>query len=159
MTGDLGMGANIAIESAIYLANILYREFGSRPTRRISTPDLNALFAEYQAGRHERASKYVALSGNVTRAHAYQTYFGRFFSGYVARYMAPMHKKGLAKSLALAPKLSYVPTRTIDEGAEGWQLALETRDEPRAWLIYVVLTSIVGVIAAYCVRTGLSVRV
>lgn len=153
------MGANIAIESAIYLANILYREFGSRPTRRISTPDLNALFAEYQAGRHERASKYVALSGNVTRAHAYQTYFGRFFSGYVARYMAPMHKKGLAKSLALAPKLSYVPTRTIDEGAEGWQLALETRDEPRAWLIYVVLTSIVGVIAAYCVRTGLSVRV
>lgn len=158
MTADLGMGANIAIESAVYLCNILHREFASNLTRRISTPDLTALFAEYQAGRHERAKAYVETSGKLTRMNSYQSYFDHFFAGYLHKYIVPSQKAGLIESLAVAPKLDYAPTRTIDESAEGWHWMEKKgkKEKKGGWFKYMVLTSVVGVTVAYLVDAGLS---
>ncbi|KAI4629988.1 uncharacterized protein J4E87_003175 [Alternaria ethzedia] len=157
MTADLGMGANIAVESAVHLCNILHREFASNPTRRISTPDLAALFAEYQAGRHARAKEYVETSGKLTRMNSYQSRFNYFFAGYLHKYIVPSQKAGLIESLSVAPKLDYAPTRTIDESAEGWHW-MEKQEMQKAkkggWFKYMVLTSVVGVTAAYMARAG-----
>ncbi|KAI4955882.1 hypothetical protein J4E91_000091 [Alternaria rosae] len=157
MTADLGMGANIAIESAVYLCNILHREFASNLTRRISTPDLTALFAEYQAGRHERAKAYVETSGKLTRMNSYQSYFDHFFAGYLHKYIVPSQKVGLIESLAVAPKLDYAPTRTIDESAEGWHWMEKKgkKEKKGGWFKYMILTSVVGVTVAYLVDAGL----
>jgi FAD dependent monooxygenase len=158
MTADLGMGANIAIESAVYLCNILHREFASDSTRHISTPDLTAVFAEYQAGRHERAIDYVETSGKLTRMNSYQTYFDRLFWPYILKYIAPFQSAGLAESLADGPKLDYAPTRTIDEGAEGWHLGKgKKKEEKGSWSMYLVLISLVGITAAYLVTRELPV--
>ncbi|KAI4653707.1 hypothetical protein J4E93_001474 [Alternaria ventricosa] len=158
MTADLGMGANIAVESAIHLCNILHREFASNPTRRISTPDLAALFAEYQAGRYARAKEYVETSGKLTRMNSHQSYFDHFFAGYLHKYIMQSGGKALIESLSVAPKLDYAPTRTIDESAEGWHW-METQEMRKGkkgvWFKYMVLTSIVGVTAAYMARAGL----
>ncbi|CAN9317351.1 unnamed protein product [Alternaria alternata] len=145
MTADIGMGANIGIESAVYLCNILHREFGSTPTRQITDNELTSLFAEYQAGRHERASAFVHASGQVTRMNSYQTYLGRFFVGYLAPYIVPLQRKATARTLAKAPKVDYAPTRTINESAEGWRLNEEREKEKEKeknvdWAKYVFLT-------------------
>ncbi|KAI4929261.1 uncharacterized protein J4E92_004925 [Alternaria infectoria] len=158
MTADLGMGANIAVESAVHLCNILHREFASNPTRRISTPDLAALFAEYQAGRHARAKEYVETSGKLTRMNSYQSRFNYFFAGYLHKYIVPSQKAGLIESLSVAPKLDYAPTRTIDESAEGWHWMEKQemkKGKKSGWFKYMVLTSVVGVTAAYMARAGL----
>ena len=157
MTADIGMGANIGIESAVYLCNILHREFGSTPTRQITDNELTSLFAEYQAGRHERASAFVHASGQVTRMNSYQTYLGRFFVGYLAPYIVPLQRKATARTLAKAPKVDYAPTRTIDESAEGWHWMEKqemNKGKKGGWFKYMVLTSVVGVTAAYMARAG-----
>ncbi|KAL1796520.1 hypothetical protein ACET3X_005060 [Alternaria dauci] len=141
MTADIGMGANMAIESAVYLCNILHREFGATPTRNTNNAELAALFTEYQAGRHERASAFVRTSGQVTRMNSYQTYLGRLFVGYLAPYILPLQRKATARTLAKGPKVEYAPTRTINESAEGWHLDENKEKEKKdGWLKYVFLT-------------------
>ncbi|KAL6705827.1 hypothetical protein ACN47E_006287 [Coniothyrium glycines] len=158
MTADLGMGANLAVESAVTLCNILHREVKSNPNRHFSVDELDKLFAEYQKARFDRCSAYVDLSGKVTRMRAWNTYFGRFMISYVAPLINHSRMMDFAKSLAQAPKLDYVPVQTINEDAEGWKLADKTKKDDAVsstWLAYVVLTSTVGVSLAYAASTGL----
>ncbi|CAO2657389.1 Nn.00g035150.m01.CDS01 [Neocucurbitaria sp. VM-36] len=155
MTADLGIGANIAIESAVTLCNILQRELKSDPNRHPSQSELSAMFAEYQEDRYERAKAFVELSGKATRMHSYQTLFGRYFVGYVAPFLTTMQMWKFAEAFSKAPKLNYAPVRTINENAEGWKLAKKSEDKvSTGWLTYVLLTSTVGVAIAYCIATA-----
>jgi FAD dependent monooxygenase len=153
MTADLGLGANTAIESGIYLANILHRELHSNPNRHVSVPELSALFTEYQEGRFERASAFVDISGKVTRMHSYQTFFGRVWASYVDPYLASMQTIKFAESFGKAPKLDYVPVRTVDESAEGWKLG-KKKSEGMGWWTYVIVTSTIGAAVAWGVTQG-----
>jgi FAD dependent monooxygenase len=127
MTADLGLGANVGIEDAVSLCNILHRELAANRARHPDGHELSSMFAEFQAARYERVKSLVELSGKATRMHTYDSLFGRFFVGYVAPYLTKYQVMMLAKILAEAPKLDYVPVRTINEDAEGWKLAGKTR--------------------------------
>jgi FAD dependent monooxygenase len=155
MTADLALGANIAVESGVYLANILHRELKANPSRHMSTSELSALFAEYQQGRFDRASAFVDISGKVTRMHSYQTCFKRFWAGYIAPYVAPMQTLKFAESFGKAPKLDYVPVRTVDENAEGWRLGEKKREGMR-WGMYLVVGATVGAAIAWWATSTLS---
>ncbi len=155
MTTDLGMGANIALESAVSFINILHRELQSDPTRQFSQTQLSALFQEYQDDRHKRAKAFVELSGQVTRAVSYQTAFGKFFIRYLAPLMSDKQRQQFAVELAKAPKLSYAHMQTINANAKGWKLADEKKTNT-PWMTYVLLTSTVGVTMAYFLREGFS---
>ena len=156
MTADLGIGANLVVESVVTLCNILHRELKSNPNRHFDTTELKTLFQEYQNERYERMSKYVELSGQVTRMRAYTTLFGRIMVSYVAPLMMKGRTMKFAESLAQAPKLDYVPTRTINENAAGWKLAnKKDGSTSSSWLVYVVLTSTVGLSIAYAASAGL----
>ena len=156
MTADLGIGANIAIESAVSLCNILQRELKSDPNRHPSQSELAAMFAEYQKDRFERAKAFVEISGKATRMHSYQTLFDRYFVGYVAPYLANTQMWKFAESFAKAPKLNYAPLHKINENSAGWKLAKKSEDKVSAgWLTYVLLTSTIGVTIAYIATAGL----
>jgi FAD dependent monooxygenase len=155
MTADLGLGANIAVESAVYLANILHRECSHNPNPHPSASRLSTLFTEYQTGRFERASAFVDMSGKATRMHSYQTYFGRFYIGYIAPYLASAQTLKLAESFGKAPKLDYVPVMTVDESAPGWHLG-EKKSERMGWWAYVLVTSTVGAAVAWGITMGRS---
>ncbi|KAI8938093.1 hypothetical protein NX059_005763 [Plenodomus lindquistii] len=158
MTAELGMGANIAIEAAITLANILHRELKANPNRRFTQSELSGLFTEYQTDRFDRAKGYVKLSGQVTRGYSYQSLFSRFMVGYVGPWIQNSKLMQLAESLAEAPKLDYVPVRTMNEDAEGWQLAKKGEKSvagARSWGAKVLLASVVGAAVAYAVSWGL----
>lgn len=155
MTADLGMGANLAAESAVTLCNILHRELNSNPSRRFSTSELDHLFTEYQEARFGRCARYMDLSGKVTRARAWTTWAGRLLITYVMPLINAARMRNFAKSLAESPKLDYVPVQTINENAAGWKLAgqvEEPKDSP--WLPYVVLTSGIGMSIAYAASKG-----
>lgn len=96
MTADLGTGANIAIESAVVLANILNRELKTNPTHHPTQSELSVLFAEYQHDRFDRAKAYIELSGKVTRVHSYNTRFERFFVSHIAPCLMAMQVEKFA---------------------------------------------------------------
>jgi FAD dependent monooxygenase len=163
MTADLGMGANIAVESAVILCNIINRELKSNPNRHPSKSDIDAMFAEYQKKRFDRAKTWVDLSGKITRWNSYQSYFGRFFVGYISPLFNDVNIEKMALHFAKAPKLDYAPLRTVNEQTEGWQFAKKDEDEKKkkkkqvstGWMSYVLLTSTVGIAVAYVMTAGL----
>lgn len=159
MTAELGMGANIAIESAVSLCNILHRELNADPNRHPSKSELSAMFAEYQKSRFARAKAFVDLSGKVTRMHSFQSLFNKYFVLYIARYLENFQLGKLAESFSDTPKLDYVPVRTINENSVGWKLAEKKRKQKNntgaGWLTYAILTSTIGITIAYVATMGL----
>ena len=68
-----------------------------------------------------------------------------------------MEIKRFSTALARAPKLDFVPVRTVSESAEGWRLAEERKDAGGTrWWVYVLLTSTATVAAAYAATRGVS---
>ncbi|KAF1913791.1 hypothetical protein BDU57DRAFT_520810 [Ampelomyces quisqualis] len=154
MTADIGIGANMAIESAVTLCNVLQAHLSQHPRDYHPTPSqVSALFANYQAQRFVRAKTFMTLSGKVTRMRSFQSAWKRFFIMYIAttRWMQRVQSEGLIEGLAQGPKLNYAPTRTINVDAEGWKM--EPKRTP--WVVYVLLTSAVAVGATYFISSRL----
>jgi FAD dependent monooxygenase len=150
MTADLGIGANIGIEDVAVLCNILNRELKNDRNRHPSEGEITAMFTEYQQERYARAKAFTEMSGKVTRMHSYDTLFGRIFATYVSPMLYEVQVMKLATAWAKAPKLDYVPVKTIDETAPGWLLAKEDEKiSSTPWLLYAG----VGVVA-----TGLAIH-
>ncbi len=148
MTADLGLGANIAIEDAVALCNILHRGLNTDPNRHPTSSEINAMFDEYQKERLDRAKAFTDISGQATRMHSYNTLFGRVFATYIAPLMAKKQILQFAASFAKAPKLSYVPVRTIDENAEGWRLGKEEdKASSTLWLMGAAAGAVVAGLA------------
>lgn len=136
MTADLGIGANIGIEDVAVLCNILNRELKDNRNRHPTKDEITAMFAEYQKERYARARAFTEMSGKVTRMHSYDTLVGRIFATYVSPMLYEVQLKKLATAWAKAPKLDYVPLRTIDETAPGWLLAKEDKKiSSTPWLL------------------------
>jgi FAD dependent monooxygenase len=151
MTADLGLGANMGIESAVSLANVLHRAVTQNPSNsHFTTAALSALFEAYQTERYPRAKEYVQLSGEVTRMHSYETWWKKVFVSRIATlpFMMQMQSKMFIKSLAKCPKLEYAKTRTINEDAVGWKVLEEKGGGNGLWALYGLVTSaalVVGV--------------
>ena len=154
MTADLGIGASIAIESATTLCNLLHRMVSSSDDADFHpTPaQISALFSAYQAKRHERAKAFVQLSGRMTRIRSYAGFWSYFFLTRIATlpWMRTYQTNKFVKAFGAAPKLEYVATRTINEDAKGWERG-EAKGRANARMVYVVVTSVVGVGMWYAV--------
>jgi FAD dependent monooxygenase len=153
MTADIGIGANMAIESAVVLCNILQRETKSNLNRHFETSELSALFQEYQDKRHERAKIFMNLSGGVTRMRSYESLWKRIFISRIATlpYMQKAQGMQMMTAFSMAPKLNYAPVQTINEDAEGWKLGQKAKEagSGAGWLAYALVTSAVGVGLSY----------
>lgn len=148
MTADLGLGANMGMEDAVSLCNTIHRELAPNRHRHPSSHELSFMFAEFQAARHERVKSFVELSGKATRMHTYDNFFGRVFVCYIAPYLTNFQVMGLAKALAKAPKLDYVPLQTINENAAGWR---HTEERRGILLVARLAYAAAGVTMAYAV--------
>jgi FAD dependent monooxygenase len=151
MTADIGIGANMAIESAVVLCNLLQRSIAEDPNRHFTIPELSSLFSEYQAKRFGRAKAFVDISGKVTRMNSYQTLWQRFLVTRIVSldFMRQKSSQNFVLTLAKSPKLEYVPTRTINEDAEGWKIPDKVPDTGRPWVVYALATSAMGVALSY----------
>jgi FAD dependent monooxygenase len=151
MTADLGVGANMAIESAVVLCNLLQQAVAQDPNRHLTVPELSSLFSKYQAKRFGRAKAFVDISGKVTRMNSYETLWQRFLVTRIAslEFMRQKSAQNFIWTLAKTPKLEYVGTRTINEDAEGWKLPERKPDTGRPWVAYALVTSAMGVALSY----------
>lgn len=149
MTADLGLGANIAVEDAVILSNILHRNLKDNPNHHPTQAELTSMFAEYQEKQYDRVKGFADVSGKATRAHSYDSLLGKLFATRISPLLYEMQFKSLAMAWAKAPKLDYVPVRTIDESAPGWLLAKEEEGiSSTKWLLY---ASVVAAIAGLAV--------
>jgi FAD dependent monooxygenase len=156
MTADIGMGANMGIESATVLANVLQSSFSKNPKNyHPSIAELTSLFSKYQAERYERAKRFTTVSGSVTRMRSYQSLWKRFFIGYIATlpFMQRLQSAKMMEGMAKGPKLQYVGTRTINEDTEGWNSATKKQKQgiQGSWVVYALLTSCAGMAISYAV--------
>lgn len=148
MTADLGLGANIAVEDAVVLCNILHRELKTNRNRHPTSAEITSLFAEYQKERYKRAKGFADASGKVTRAHSYDSLIGKLYATRISPLMYETQVKQLATAWAKAPKLDYVPARTIDETAPGWLLAEKEQGvSSTTWLLYASIAALVAGLA------------
>jgi FAD dependent monooxygenase len=148
MTADLGIGANMAIESAVVLCNLLQKTLSTDANKHPTPAQLSALFAQYQSKRYIRVKTFMNLSGNITRMRSYASFWGRLFITRIATlpWMQTYQSSRFLKACSMAPKLEYVGTRTINEDAVGWKLGEKKEKEGggNAWVMYAIATSVVG---------------
>jgi FAD dependent monooxygenase len=148
MTADLGIGANMAIESAVVLCNLLQKTLSNDANKHPTPSQLSALFAQYQSKRYTRVKIFMELSGKITRMRSYASFWGRLFITRIAAlpWMQTYQSSQFLKACSMAPKLEYVGTRTINEDAAGWKLGerKEKAGGGNAWVMYVMATSVVG---------------
>lgn len=151
MSADLGIGANMGIESAVVFANILHRETKDNLNRHFTNSELSKLFAEYQSKRHERVSRFTQLSGEALRSRSFKTFWRKIFVSRIATIPAfqKLQSEKMREAMAKAPMLDYVPTRTINKDAEGWKLGQEKKKTSSAWSSYALVTSLVAVAVSY----------
>lgn len=155
MTADIGIGANMAIESVVVLANVLHRSVAHNPDPNYhpTQAELSELFTQYQSTRYARVKQYMKLSGSITRMRSYQSIWKRIWISHIDTLpvMQRIGAKKLVAGLARAPKLEYVGTRTIDENAKGWHLGHENDNQLSGggWIPYVLVTSVVGMAISY----------
>lgn len=154
MTADIGIGANMAIESAATLANVLQRAVSqhSDSPYHPSQAELSDLFTKYQSKRFERAKAFSDISGQVTRMRSYQSLWKRIFISRIStlQFMQNYQAKRMVNGFAKGPKLEYVGTRTINENAPGWKVPKEEAKVSGAgWVSYALATSVVGIAVSY----------
>jgi FAD dependent monooxygenase len=126
MTADIGMGANMGIESAVALANVLQSAVAAHPNQEYhpTQSELSALFTEYQSKRYARVKRIMELSGSTTRMRSYQSLWKRIWVSRIATLpiMQRIMAKKMVAGLATAPKLQYANVRTLNENLKGWRL-------------------------------------
>jgi FAD dependent monooxygenase len=122
MTPDLGFGANLAIESAISLANILHREIASDRNRHFTKSEVSKLLEEYQKTQYDKAKGLVEFSGQVTRTHSQETAKEEEIVRNVLPQAAPATLERFTNIVRSAPKLDYVQNTLINEAARGWTM-------------------------------------
>jgi FAD dependent monooxygenase len=155
MTADIGMGANMAIESVVVLANVLQRLVAHNPDPNYhpTQAELSDLFTQYQSTRYTRVKQYMRLSGSITRMRSYQSIWKRIWISHIDTlpFMQRIGAKRLVAGLAKAPKLEYVGTRTINENAKGWHFGqeMDTQMSGGGLVLYVLVTSVLGMAISY----------
>jgi 2-polyprenyl-6-methoxyphenol hydroxylase-like FAD-dependent oxidoreductase len=122
MTPDVGLGANLAIENVVALANILHRELASDRTRHLSQSEVTKLFEEYQSDRYEKVKTLVEYSGTVTRIHSQETEQEVHIVRNVLPNAGPAFVEQFTNIIKTAPKLDYAPNTLINETASGWAM-------------------------------------
>jgi FAD dependent monooxygenase len=161
MTVDIGMGANMGIESAVSLANALQRAVTQQPSNdHLTISELSSIFEQYQSECYSRAKLLVHLSGEVTRMRSYETWWKKILVSRIATlsFMQRARNKQFVTMLAKGPKLEYAKTRTINDNAAGWKAVEEEGTGKAAWVVYGIATSVVAVGITYLAAMKWGVR-
>ncbi|KAK4652081.1 hypothetical protein QC762_000120 [Podospora pseudocomata] len=111
-TPNLGVGGNIAIESAAALANGI-KKLADKCARtgqlRPSPDDIQKMLAEYQQERETRAAAVVDASGFLTQAHCMQTAYSRFFVNWLLPNFGELIAELFHHVMIGATKIDYLP--------------------------------------------------
>jgi hypothetical protein len=110
-TPNLGVGGNVAVESAAALANGIKRladswtATGVRPKQQ----EIEAMLAEYKRIREVRAGATVDASGFLARAHNIHGWSTRLFVKFVMPHLTEFIPEMMGDAIIGATKLDYLP--------------------------------------------------
>ncbi|KAG8420740.1 hypothetical protein J3458_002673 [Metarhizium acridum] len=124
MCPNIGQGANMAIEDAARLANLIHKRL---PLGRLSAIEIDSMLQEFTAAQKPRTNSICAQSEFLVRMHANQGIGRKLLGRYVIPFLndAPAGLSGL--SINNAAKLEFVdlPTRSLGGAWEAsWESVL-----------------------------------
>ncbi|KHN94004.1 FAD dependent monooxygenase [Metarhizium album ARSEF 1941] len=112
MCPNIGQGANLAIEDAARLANLMYKRL---PLGKLSAGEVNMMLQEFTATQKPRTNSICAQSEFLVRMHANQGIGRRLLGRYIIPFLndAPAGLSGL--SISNAAKIDFIdtPTRSL----------------------------------------------
>ena len=126
MTPDLGFGANLAMENAVGLANILHRELAANLKRHLTRAEAEEILQEYQDSRYKRSKALVELSGQFTRINSQETRKEESIVRDIIPKTIPQALDRMTGIVRAAAKLDYVGNRLINENAKGWGIGVKS---------------------------------
>ena len=110
-TPNLGIGGNLAIESAAVLANGIKRlaDTSSASGRRPTREEIERMLSEYQTERELRAASAVDVSGALARAHNINGPMAQFLVNFVMPQITEFLPVFLSNIVIGAAKLDFLP--------------------------------------------------
>nr|AFO69290.1 FAD dependent monooxygenase [Periglandula ipomoeae] len=126
MAPTIGQGANMAIEDAARLANLLHEKLSLGV---VSAPDVDSMLQEFSTAQKVRTESICAQSEFLVRMHANQGIGRRLLGRYLIPFLcdAPAGISGLSISGATRIDFIDLPARSL-EGAWGgsWKFTLQS---------------------------------
>ncbi|KAG6029618.1 hypothetical protein E4U41_000303 [Claviceps citrina] len=162
MAPNIGQGANMAIEDAAQLANLVCKALSSSPAAKaVSATTVESMLREFAALQRARTESMCGQSEFLVRMHANQG-FGRRLLG---RYLIPLLKDapaglaGFSIQGAVRIESMDVPSRSLGkawEGSWGSRLRSLTYLRPKMGLqcvVYLVVGLMVMYMNMWCLQT------
>ncbi|KAE8395023.1 hypothetical protein BDV23DRAFT_195282 [Aspergillus alliaceus] len=141
MTPNIGQGANIAIEDAAVLANLLHGTLSKNEPGKLSQPALNQVLREFQRIRFNRVNRIYQDSRFVARLHARDGFLKTLLGRYYVPYFPSLPADIASKIIADSPVITFLPTS--QRTGPGWlQYSQRARGLAPSWVLVLLLISI-----------------
>ncbi|KAK8925528.1 FAD-dependent monooxygenase ltmM [Metarhizium anisopliae] len=124
MCPNIGQGANMAIEDAARLANLIHKRL---PLGKLSASEVDSMLREFTAAQKPRTNSICAQSEFLVRMHANQGIGRRLLGRYVIPFLndAPAGLSGLSINNAVKLEFIDAPTRSLGGAWEAsWESVL-----------------------------------
>ncbi|KID66315.1 FAD dependent monooxygenase, partial [Metarhizium hybridum] len=124
MCPNIGQGANMAIEDAARLANLIHKRL---PLGKLSASEVDSMLREFTAAQKPRTNSICAQSEFLVRMHANQGMGRRLLGRYVIPFLndAPAGLSGLSINNAVKLEFIDAPTRSLGGAWEAsWESVL-----------------------------------
>nr|AGN73056.1 FAD dependent monooxygenase [Epichloe funkii] len=159
MAPNNGQGANMAIEDACSLANILQKKISHGSIR---DQDINSMFQEFSMAQRARTESVCAQSEFLVRMHANQGIGRRLLGRYLIPFLydAPAGLSGFSISGATRIESIDLPTRSL-RGAWGkswrgsWEFILQSLVylRPKFRIVYALYLVAAAAFVLYCLSS------
>ncbi|PYI03145.1 FAD binding monooxygenase [Aspergillus sclerotiicarbonarius CBS 121057] len=118
MTPNIGQGANMAIEDAAVLANLLYEKLGNGKIQALCDADVKTLLQEFHSIRYNRVKSIYTASRHLVRLQARAGLFNKLLGRYCIPYAPDIPAEIGSRSIGGSPSLTFVPLP--DRSGPGW---------------------------------------
>ncbi|CAI6099010.1 unnamed protein product [Clonostachys chloroleuca] len=109
VTPNAGLGGNMAMESAVVLANEIFAAIQRHPNKKPSDEEVRLAFKRYHEIRTPRVKELFDVSWLLTRLQAYDGWGWYVVQRWILPLIFMKGAKQLAATMAGAPVLSFIP--------------------------------------------------
>ncbi|RAL03305.1 FAD-dependent monooxygenase spyC [Aspergillus ibericus CBS 121593] len=109
MTPNIGQGANMAIEDAAVLANLLHKKLGHGEVEGLSDAGVNALLHEFHSIRYSRVKSIYIASRYLVRLQARDGLLNKLLGRYCIPYAPDIPAVIGSRSIRGSPSIDFLP--------------------------------------------------
>lgn len=148
MTPNIGQGANMAIEDAAALTNLLRDLLAQGGTSLPTNTQIDTLLHQYRSIRHERVYSIYRISRFLVRFQAQDGFINSLLSRYYAPHVGDLPAEMASKTIADGVMLNFLPPPK--RSGAGWE-KYRKKERLWSWNVRIAVLMILPLIAYTCI--------